>query len=403
MSAAARSKRIKSRGSDSELSGKGDGFQLHDEADLINFRADAYARFINNQDYLENVALKPFHTSQIAPPLSFPIPEKKYKDTDDDEELQKVLEDQKPDLLYFGDLKLMRLREKLLAAEVEELQKEVLTQSADTVFSEESRFQHRATTTLAKLYAECNDIESIEKLEKEMELIISENEEKFQKNYVLQQAPYKKYSIAASDISPDLEVQTAPPLYNPRLIMSFINMSENENGSNGIDFHGENAIIDPTKLGPFPYAQNGSGGDDFAMLEKGATNGRSATYDGRYNGGNNYTTPYNAAYAQSGSNYAGSQAAAPSSSAYAQNSSGFTQSSDFESTRPTPPPAAAVPEPAAEADVNMDDLNQFLESNGNDDIVGDDMDALMNFDQDQDAGIMDDEFGQDFLMDHAME
>jgi hypothetical protein len=46
--------------------------KLHDEADLILFRADALARFVANHELMENVTLKFVHTSKITPPAAFP-------------------------------------------------------------------------------------------------------------------------------------------------------------------------------------------------------------------------------------------------------------------------------------------------------------------------------------------
>lgn len=392
MSQAAREKRSKSRpdAGPGFPGRKEEGIQLHDEADLINFRADALARFINNQDYMENVTLKPFHASQIAPPLSFPVHSKnKYKESATTEDLEKLLRELKPDELYFGDLRLMKVKEQVLAQELATLKKERAEQSADSVFSEETRFQSNAVQKLAKLHAACNNIESLEELEKGLEEVVEENNTKFHKNYVLQKAPYKKFSIPISEISSDLKVQTAPQLYNPRLIMSFMGMNDEPNG---MQFNSENMMLDTSKLGA-PY----NGGEDFtAIMEKSVPTVNGQNAPGTF--GSN--TPYN-----------GSYNAVPSYNAnrYTNNSENYMQINEFlEPTRPSPRTGQTSNEPNLEADMNMDDLNQLLaESNGNDDIVGDDMDALMNFDQDNEpgAGMMGDAFNDDFLsqIDNGME
>lgn len=169
--------------------------QLHDEADLINYRNDALARFVSNQTYLENVALKPFHVSAIAAPPSFP------------EELDKPLADLKPDDVLLGSAKLMREKLELLEKEDD---------PADGVLSEQSRFQRDACVRLALLQAQCSGEESIKEMELVLEDIVKTHAEKFGQSYVLEHRPYTRRSIPIRELDPKAVVREAPALYNPR-------------------------------------------------------------------------------------------------------------------------------------------------------------------------------------------
>ena len=103
---------------------KEEKFQLHDEADLVNFRADALTRFITNQDLMDNVTLKLIHTTRLAPPRSFPLHEGKnklYEEYATDEAIMEAAKNMTPTQLFSGDLPLMRAKEKLLARELAEL------------------------------------------------------------------------------------------------------------------------------------------------------------------------------------------------------------------------------------------------------------------------------------------
>lgn len=323
----------------------------HDEADLVNFRADAYSRFTTNQDYMENVTLKPFHTAKIVPPFSFPThSKKKYEEGASDAEVAEVLKNMAPKENYTGDVRLMRAKEQANAKELAALRLELAALSAENVFSEETRFQKDAVGKLARLLAECNSAEALAKLESAVEEISGENERRFGKNYVLQHQPYQKRSVPIKELAPDVEVHEAPPLYNPRLIMSFIDMNRgDENG-----FRDE--MLDADKL-------DFNGAEEFLMVGNGSKlslpsrNGPTPAFNG---------TP---------------QEAMPANGPGAYN--GMEKAND---------------------EVNMDELNQFLAELHNNEGM-DDMDALMNFDQDNDAGLIEDDgFGVEFLnMDNAME
>ncbi|KAF7999242.1 hypothetical protein HF325_006774, partial [Metschnikowia pulcherrima] len=128
---------------------KEEKFQLHDEADLVNFRADALTRFITNQDLMDNVTLKLIHTSRLAPPKSFPGNEGKnklYEEDATDEAIMEAAKNMTPTQLFSGDLPLMRAKEKLLARELAELHEELEKVINTSVLSEKSNFQKRAYT-----------------------------------------------------------------------------------------------------------------------------------------------------------------------------------------------------------------------------------------------------------------
>lgn len=390
---------------------KEENIQLHDEADLVNFRTDAYTRFVNNQDYLENVALKLFHTSQISPPPSFPVAKsKKYSENALDSEVEKVLQELKPEELWMGDLRLMKAKLVLSLQQVKQEEKELNELSPQTIFSDLFLFQSEAIKRLAKLQRSCHDLESSEALEKAMEETLEQYKEKFGQTLEVQQQPYERKSIPVATLAPGVEVKQAPPLYNPRLIMSFIDINgeSNNGGMSGQEYNtDENMLLDTEKLaGQLPFMNNGMQGDDeFGMmmdLEPKSTgpqdsNQPSGAPSADYSG----ATPYN------GQNYNAERIN------YGQGEYGANDE------KPTPAPASnAHPSSGAsnqigesagaqeEADMNMDDLNQFLaEPNENEGM--DDMDALMNFDGDNDNGeglMGDDEFNVNFLsqMDNEM-
>lgn len=403
MSAAARAKRNRPHGaatvaeSSSLLSRKEENVQLHDEADLVNFRTDAYSRFVSNQDLLENVTLKPFHTLVIAPPSSFPLhSKKKYPDSASDDDVLKALQELKPEELFFGDLRLMKAKLLLSLKELDSAEKELEELSPRVVFSEKYTFQAEAIEKLAALQRSCNDVEALDTLGKVLEETLAQYKEKFSGTLEVQQEPYKKFSVPVSELAPDLEVKQAPPLYNPRLIMSFIDMNgATDNSSLGGQAYNENAnmLLDSDKLaGQLPFMTNGMHeNDDFSMmidadLKSGGqttSNHPSAPASASYSG----ATPYN------GQNYN-----AESSSSY--NHGEFANEIKGASSMSGPGDARNTSEVnGGDQDVNMDELNQFLaEPNDNDAMV--DMDALMNFDQDNDNGeglMGDDEFNVNFL------
>lgn len=335
---------------------KSDSLQLHDEADLINFRADAFSRFISNQDLLETAALKPFHTSKIAPPSPFPVHKKKlYEEDATDDKVKEVLRNLEKEDFIFGDIRLMKLKGKMIEEEIEEDRKALaeMKEDPDKSFSDEMTFQKKAVAQLAKLHRECNDAELLEKLEKALEDTLAEYEEKYNKNYKLQQTAYTKRSIPAEELG--ATVEKAPENYNPRLISSFLDI-EDKPEEKQQDFQ-DQMFGDHQNDNNGQLYMQGNGDEDFAMAMM---------------------------------NEHGSES--------------HQEKPDI----PAPQPGQPNKQDNNENDVNMEDLNQFLaDPQGNDDMMGDDMDALMNFGPDnEEGGIMDDDaFNSDFLsqIDHTME
>ncbi|PIS57684.1 hypothetical protein CJI97_000731 [Candidozyma auris] len=369
---------------------KSDSLRLHDEADLINFRADAFARFISNQDLLETVASKPFHTSKITPPSVFPIHKKKlYEEDATDEQLREKLRNLDKEDFIFGDTRLMKVKEKMLKEEIEENEKELaeMKQHPHKTFTEEMAFQKKASTKLAKLFSECSDAQSLEVLEKAMDEIVKDYKEKHGKNYILQHETHTKRSIPIEQIAPDVKVEKAPANYNPRSITSFVDMG-GRSGTNGRQLgEGPEAFRDDLfgagekmhNHEQLPFMQ-GNGDEDFAMTmmnENGSGEGEQKSPPTSTQGPPPQPQPQPQPQQQ------------PPPTAQSSNEQSNNQ--------------------GGEGDVNMEDLNQFLQDpQGNDDMMGDDMDALMNFGPDNEEGggmIEDDAFNSDFLsqIDHTME
>lgn len=329
MSAVPRTKRSRSHvvapGDGSVGRRKDDDIQLHDEADLVNFRADAYTRFLDNQDQLENVTLKPFHTASIAPPSSFPVhTKKKYAPMASDAEVEETLAKMGPEELFMGDRRLMEAKMRVLARELADAKEELLKQTPEAVFGAEFTEKRNAIQQLARLQGECLSAEAVAALEEAARQISASG------NYVFGLGLHRQFSIPVEQLAPDMEVATAPPLYNPRLILTFIDI--------------------------------GNPADEFLMMDglKELSNSAEANMGGR-----------NTAFAPGSSD-------------------------DFvfdAATKPIPAGAGG----AVDEDLNMDELNDlFVDPNANERM--DEMDALMNFDQDNDAGLMnDDAFNSAFL------
>lgn len=210
--------------------------QLHDEADLILFRTDALHRFVTNQEYLENVTSKHIHTSKIVPPTMFPAYKPKQErsaseKTATSEELAEVLNNMKPDQMYFGDIRLMRAREEMLRA-----QNENKNDDETSLFeaNSEYNFQREFSAKLASGQEGLHDAQSLENLEKDLEQILSQYKEKFNKGYRSVQRVTRR-CIPVSELA-DIEVAKAPENYNPRLINSLINFKNDANGFDGIDY-----------------------------------------------------------------------------------------------------------------------------------------------------------------------
>lgn len=346
---------------------------LHDEADLVNFRADSLARLVTNQDYLENASLKPFHTSHIAPPTVFPIHSKKaYLETASDEDVKTVAKNLKPEEVYSGDFRLMRAKLALLQEEWALLEKE--DKPSETVFSEETRFQRAAVEKIAKLQSESNSFASLEKMEDLLNKLMLEYKQKFSKDYTLQQNKYRKHSIPVLELAPDVEIKLAPALYNPRLINSYLEMKEDTekqdlegNSNNGQSLSNSNEFI----------SENGF--EDFGIIYS-----QEDRMDSRIGG---------AWSEQQGTDDFIKDVSLP----YAQEYNGKI-STEFGNE---PKQHDSEPKPAM-AD-NMVDLNQFLNEGAESGM--DEMNALIDFDHDNNTGAdaTEEPFCVDFLNDMGMD
>lgn len=147
--------------------------QLHDEADLVTFRADTLHRFINNQDYIENVVSKHIHTSKIIPPRSFPLSDREFKS---DDEALKAVQTMRPDELYFGNLKMMRTKNMLLEAEIAKLKQEDPEEAfKEPHYQTQKDIIHMLSTAQASL----SHKESLDSLEEKLRVAL----EKYESNY----------------------------------------------------------------------------------------------------------------------------------------------------------------------------------------------------------------------------
>ncbi|GEQ71494.1 hypothetical protein JCM33374_g5178 [Metschnikowia sp. JCM 33374] len=215
--------------SDSLRARKEENFQLHDEADLVNFRADALTRYITNQDLLDNVSSKLFHTSRIIPPALFPQQDnvkKLYEENATDDELIAVLRDMKVGDLYSGDIRLMRAKAKQSAQELEQLSEELSGLADTSVLDEQAQFQKAAVEKLAIAQSQCTDAETLLELEKLLELTVQEYKDRFSREYTFS-CDFQKHSVPIQELAPGTEVKQAPADYNPRSISSFINIKNN--------------------------------------------------------------------------------------------------------------------------------------------------------------------------------
>lgn len=224
---------------------------VHDEGDIISYRADGLNRIIMNQELLENVTSKYFHSSKIIPPSSFPTYLQKQTAGMTPEEKTTFYHQLKPSDIYFGDNDFMKLKSEKLQEEVSELKK-----PAEVDFGEEYRFQAQKMEELSKLSNNVYDSQSLDKLEQEYNKCLQEYQEKFNKKMSLVQK-YNQFSVPTSKFL--VKVELAPPGYNPKLIDSLINrIGQEDKGEGNGEGEGEkegNGDGDgdqkPENVGPF--------------------------------------------------------------------------------------------------------------------------------------------------------
>lgn len=326
---------------------KEDHVQLHDEADLVNFRADALGRFVSNQDYLENVVSKPFHTSKIEPPLPFPITPKPGSPDQKDAEksLQKDTQtDQLPKEndqasrqgsvaaepatpasldVFVGGIPELQKRLETAVASASAAEAEAAGLSRDSVFDAEMRFQHEAAARLAEAQARflAGDDAAVAELETVLAEVQDAYTAKFQRTVSAGLGAAKIHLLPLEAVAPGLEVARAPAQYDPHLIGHFLPPKEPSAAVPGpAQSTGQHSVPGPSQQPPNGHRYGDD--DDFGMMMDKAD---PSTHD----------------------------------------------------------------MPMGMDSVNMDELNQFLANP--DDADMNDMDALMDFDQ-QDTGGMEEDF-----------
>ncbi|CUM66193.1 uncharacterized protein PRCAT00003851001 [Priceomyces carsonii] len=339
--------------------------QLHDEADLISFRSDALARFVTNQEYLENVTSKFINTSKIIPPSVFPS-------IAESPEHNKEQQHQKQSIKIRKDLEALKSR---LIGLKEDLEKEKSSLSY-LLDDDKYNFQKKSIDELARLQSGLGDKESFDKLQESLDRIMSEFQSQFHRTYTAIPS-HKKYSIPAEKISKDIKIVLAPENYDPRLINSFISINGNGNTQNdgeNDNSHGNDELQDIS-------------GDDFND-----TNGLFLDLEDHHNKeyDNDSNIPDNFAMTMVNSN------------------GGDENSNDI-----SDPTANSMQRSQGQGD-GSDAINQLLETGegtaglaqNESDIINDDMGDLINFDVgEEDPMINEGTFDQDFLsqIDHSME
>lgn len=377
---------------------KKDKVPLHDEADLVNFRADSLTRLITNQDYMENATLKPFHTSHIAPPAVFPTHTKKaYEEKATDEEIEALVKSLKPEELWSGDIRLMRAKTKLMDEEWADIQK-TEEPNVETEFSEKMRAQREAVERLAKLQSSGEGLGAMGNVEESFNAILEEYEKKFGAKCKLQQSGFNLHSIPIKELVPAAVVEQAPPLYNPRLINLYLGMKEeSEAEKEDLATQEKTEPSRPSNMGRSNSGFNDNGFEEFGFLLGGSEDRIDSRPESTWNGDQmsgprnesdeflkNDSASYNQDYNKSAQSGYESEAALNTS---AQENSGASK-----------PPQNMDADP-------MVDLNQFL-TDGGDDEEMDEMDALMDFDQGNTNAANEAEeepFGVDFLNDMEMD
>lgn len=392
---------------------------LHDEADLVNYRADSLTRLITNQDYLENVSLKPFHTSHIAPPSVFPTYVKNvYEKNATDEEVKMAAKKLKPEDIYIGDIRLMKAKHTLLG-ECDDTETvlslgDISINSRDSKFSEESNFQRLAVDKLAKLREEYKDFNSMAKMEESMNNILKEYETNFKKVHKLQQSRYNKHSIPIGELAPDLEVQLAPPHYNPHLISSYLgNMNEKsgsgldgKTGPNGFDASGGGGEVNNGLDGNLNLDLNGNNGANVLMGENGLEDfGLMLGGDG-----DGVDVGDDRMVSRPGSSWSGAPISAQTRPEQFMKNDNLAYEQDYRKNGPgayNEVSTEKLQEDGQKPNMGGDgmvDLNQFL-ADGTGDGGINEMDALIDFNPGNGGGNGGDEepFGVDFLNDIGMD
>lgn len=336
--------------------------QLHDEADLISFRSDALHRFITNQEYLENVTSKHIHSSKIIPPSSFPSVPK--RENMSEEELQNVVKNLKPEELYFGDLRLMKMKNEIIKKQSDKLSEEESPYSINQ--DKEYTYRREKLDKLAELQYKLGEKESFDELESEFENILQEYDSKFNKTY--KSVPLvRKHSQNINELSGnEVKVTAAPNNYNPRLVNSLVGIASGENNNQD---NNDDSLF----------------GDDMNLDDQ--RNGMQFIDQFEHRNGSNAFPPNGNPELSNNFNMS-----MVSNNNFDNNNNSNDNANDNN-------------------DNDNNDINHLFNDNG-DDAIGntenqeiDDMDNLIDFDQGENEIIGGDTFDQDFLnqIDHSME
>lgn len=242
------------------------GQQVHDEADLIQFRSDALNRFITNQEYMEKVASVAISCLKIVPPSIFPVPTPRPAESKTTDEQQAsivsggfapfhaphstlALELARSEQIYFGDLEWMKQESTRMLKELSQFQ-----DSTDAVKfrnHDQYEYQREASERLYKLHQDLvtnKDNKSFAQLQQELDTVIREYHEKFASARVTESKGFKKYSVKVDDVV----VTEAPANYNPRLVNTYINFYANP-GDEGIGM--PPGVGGPVGVGNRPHGQ----------------------------------------------------------------------------------------------------------------------------------------------------
>lgn len=403
---------------------------LHDEADLVNFRSDSLARLLTNQDYLENVSLKPFHTSHIAPPSVIPLYIKNlYEKNATDDEVKLAAKNLKPEDIYIGDLRLMKAKLSLLGEDENRDQENIKENvTVENTFSEEFIFQRSAVEKLASLRKNAQDFKSLAGMESSLNELLENYEKKFEKVEKLQQTRFSQVSIPISQLAPETDVQLAPPQYNPRLISSYLDVqklaSAGLDGKTGYDASGNgnevNNGLNANMSGPDGNGNNSNvfmgenGFEDFGLMLDGDAN-IDSNIDSNINSGHSGIKSGNSGLGAGLDSRQNTWSGAPISAQTRPELTMKDENLPFDQDYNKGGLSSAFNEgsvgklqedgqkPNIAAD-NMVDLNQFL-ADGSGDSGIDEMDALIDFNPENSGGTGADEepFGVDFLNDIGMD
>lgn len=397
------------------------GVQLHDEADLISFRADALNRYITNHEYIENATSKMVHTSKIIPPRLYPqLPKRDVLD----------IADLKPEDIVFGDLQMMKLKQKQLQREILDLKQDTNVYYAKYVPNDSKyNFHSNAVDKLSELQSKMYNQESLQDLENEVDKLLLEYKEQF--NQTLHSVPaVKNYSVPVTSIDRLIQVTHAPPNYNPKLITSFININSGTANSAGTGID----VIAASIKAQVPTNGSGlNGGGSELMVgsigESVANLGPQGALDtGNFNG-NMYLNQFengssNNDYENNGNMASGFTMAMVNIDSIDNGTNNSSEGVIDSNNRGSNINSVADIQSGADSihsgagmgndqndDMVDDDMNAFLQDNDGDldpnlAIVNDDMGGLINFEEDGDDGLMGGSaFDQDFLsqIDHSME